>query len=227
LTVNPSMYSKLPYDVQRDFTPVAGLGLVPLVLVANPKFVPNTVGELVALAKAKPGQINYASGGNGVTNHLVMEMFKHTAGISMVHVPYKGGPAALNDLIGGQVDVMFETALAALPFVQQGKLKALAVSSEARAAAAPKLPTISESGYPGFSGVPWVAMVAPSGTPVAVVNKLNAEIVQMMKAKDVQQQLDTMGTQAMLQSPKELGGFIESEMAKWKEAIKVSGAKIE
>lgn len=227
LTVNPSMYAKLPYDTLRDFVPIAGLGSVPLVLVANPSFAPNTVTELVKAAKEKPGRINYASGGNGVTNHLVMEMFKHAADIRMVHIPYKGGPAALNDLIGGQVDVMFETALAALPFVKQGKLKALAVSSETRAPAAPELPTIAESGYKGFSGVPWVAMVAPMGTPKAIVDKLNAEIVAMMKLPEVQKQLETMGTQPMLYSPSETDAFIRSEMAKWKEAVKLSGAKIE
>jgi tripartite-type tricarboxylate transporter receptor subunit TctC len=227
LAVNPSLYSKLPYDPVKDFVPVAALALVPLVLVTNPGFAPTNVDELVALAKAKPGKINYASGGNGVTNHLVMEMFRSTAGISMTHVPYKGGPPALTDLTGGQVDVMFETTVAALPFVKQGRLRPLAVSSIKRSSAAPDVPTLDELGFKGFNGVPWVAIVAPAGTPAPIVAKLNGEINKALATKDVQEYFVSQGAEPMPMSPEEFGGFMKAEIGKWARAVKDSGAKVE
>ena len=227
LAVNPGLYSKLPYDPVKDFVPVAGLALVPLVLVTNPGFNATSVKDLVAQAKARPGSINYASGGNGVTNHLVMEMFRSAAGIDLMHVPYKGGPPALTDLMGGQVNVMFETTVAAMPFVRQGKLKALAVSSARRSAAAPDLPTVAELGYPGFSGVPWVAIMAPAGTPPAVVTKLNTEINKALNSKVVREHFMAQGAEPMVMSPEELGGFIKTEITKWTQVVKASGAKVE
>jgi tripartite-type tricarboxylate transporter receptor subunit TctC len=227
LAVNPGLYSKLPYDPVKDFVPVAGIALVPLVLITNPAFGANSLKDLVAMAKAKPGAINYASGGNGVTNHLVMEMFRGAAGINMTHVPYKGGPPALNDLIGGQVNVMFETTVGALPFVRQGRLRALAISSAKRSSAAPELPTVAELGYPGFSGVPWVAIVAPANTPPAIVNKLNAEINKALASKAVRDHFLAQGAEPMPMTPDELGAFTKSEIAKWTKAVKDSGAKVE
>lgn len=227
LAVNPGLYSKLPYDPVKDFVPVAGVALVPLVLVTNPAFSATSVKDLVAQAKAKPGSINYASGGNGVTNHLVMEMFRSAAGIDLMHVPYKGGPPALTDLMGGQVNVMFETTVAAMPFVKQGKLRALAVSTAKRTSAAPDLPTVAELGYPGFSGVPWVAIMAPANTPSAVVAKLNAEINKALNGKVTREHFMAQGAEPMVMSPDELGGFIKSETAKWTKVVKDSGAKVE
>jgi len=227
LAVNPSLYSKLPYDPVKDFVPVAALAMVPLLMVTNPGFAPKNVAELVAMAKANPGKINYASGGNGVTNHLVMEMFRSAAGISMTHVPYKGGPPALTDLAAGQVDVMFETAVAALPFVKQGRLRPLAVSSVSRSSAAPDVPTINELGFPGFNGVPWVAIVAPAGTPAPIVAKLNAAINKALASKDVQEYFISQGAEPMPMSSDEFGGFMKSEIAKWARAVKESGAKVE
>ena len=227
LAVNPGLYSKLPYDPIKDFTPVAGIAIVPLVLVTNPSFPVTSVKELVATAKAKPKTVNYASGGSGVTNHLVMEMFRGAAGVDMTHIPYKGGPPALTDLIGGQVNVMFETSVAALPFVKQGKLRALAVSSSKRIAAAPDLPTVAELGYPGFSGVPWVAIMAPANTPAPIVAKLNAEVNKALNSKDIREQFVAQGVEPMQMSPDELGGFIKTELAKWTKAVKDSGAKVE
>jgi tripartite-type tricarboxylate transporter receptor subunit TctC len=227
LAVNPGLYSKLPYDPIKDFTPVAGIAIVPLVLVTNPSFPVTSVKELVATAKAKPKTVNYASGGSGVTNHLVMEMFRGAAGVDMTHIPYKGGPPALTDLIGGQVNVMFETSVAALPFVKQGKLRALAVSSSKRIAAAPDLPTVAELGYPGFSGVPWVAIMAPANTPAPIVAKLNAEVNKALNSKDIREQFVAQGVEPMQMSPDELGGFIKTELTKWTKAVKDSGAKVE
>ena len=227
LAVNPGLYSKLPYDPVKDFVPVAALAMVPLVLVTNPSFAATNVKELVTMAKAKPGSINYASGGNGVTNHLVMEMFRSAAGINMTHVPYKGGPPALTDLMGGQVNVMFETTVAALPFVKQGRLRALAVSSSKRSSAAPDLPTLSELGYTGFNGVPWVAIVAPANTPPAIVAKLNTEINKALHSKDVHDYFIANGAEPMPMSTAEFGAFIKTEIAKWTQAVKDSGAKVE
>lgn len=227
LAVNPGLYSKLPYDPIKDFAPVAGIAIVPLILVTNPAFPVTSVKELVALAKAKPKSINYASGGSGVTNHLVMEMFRGTAGIDLTHVPYKGGPPALTDLIGGQVNVMFETSVAALPFVKQGKLRALAVSSAQRISAAPDLPTIAELGYPGFSGVPWVAIVAPANTPAPIVAKLNAEVNKALNTKEMREQFTAQGVEPLVMNPVELAAFFKSELAKWTKVVKDSGAKVD
>ena len=227
LAVNPGLYSKLPYDPIKDFAPVAGIAIVPLILVTNPSFPVTSVKELVAAAKAKPKSVNYASGGSGVTNHLVMEMFRGAAGVDMTHIPYKGGPPALTDLIGGQVNVMFETSVAALPFVKQGKLRALAVSSSKRIAAAPDLPTVAELGYPGFSGVPWVAIMAPANTPAPIVAKLNTEVNKALNSKDIREQFLAQGVEPMQMTPDELGGFVKTELAKWTKAVKDSGAKVE
>ena len=227
LAVNPGLYSKLPYDPIKDFAPVAGIAIVPLVLVTNPAFPATNVKELVATAKAKPKAVNYASGGSGVTNHLVMEMFRGAAGIDMTHIPYKGGPPALTDLIGGQVNVMFETSVAVLPFVKQGKLRALAVSSSKRISAAPDLPTVAELGYPGFSGVPWVAIMAPANTPAPIIAKLNGEVNKALNSKDLREQFLAQGVEPMQMTPEELGAFVKSELTKWTKAVKDSGAKVE
>ena len=227
LAVNPWLFTKLPYDPVKDLAPVAGVAVVPLVLVANNQFPPTSLKDLVVAAKAKPGSINYASSGIGISNHLVMAMFLAASGIDMLHVPYKGGPPALTDLMGGQVQVMFETSVAALPFVKQGRLRALAVSSAERVAAAPEIPTVAEQGYAGFSGVPWIAIMAPAGTPPALVGKLNAEINRILQTPQMRDQFTAAGVQPMVMSPTQLGDFIKVEMAKWGKAVKDSGAKAE
>ncbi len=227
LAVNPALMSKLPYDPVKDLTPVAGVAVVPLVLLANNQFPAANVKDLIAAAKARPGAINYASGGIGITNHLVMAMFVADTGIDMLHVPYKGGPPALTDLMGGQVQVMFETSVAALPFVKQGRLKALAVSSAERVAAAPDIPTVAEQGLPGFSGVPWICFMAAAGTPPAIVAKLNTEINRILQTPAMREQFANAGVQPMVMSPPQLGDFIKTELAKWGRAVKASGAKAE
>lgn len=227
LAVNPTLYPKLPYDVARDFVVFAGLGVVPYAVVVNPNSKIKDLAGLVAYAKANPGKLNYASGGSGVTNHLVTEMFKGTAGIDMQHVPYKGGPAAITDLIGGQVDVMFETLTATLPLVKSGKLRAIAVSSANRAAALPEMPTISESGYPGFTGVPWVAMAAPIKAPKPIITRLNADVNKILNLPDVKQTFLAAGTEPMVMSLEQLDQFVKSETLKWGKAVKDSGAKVD
>jgi len=227
MAINPGLYGKLPYDPVKDFVPVAGIALAPLVLVTNPSFPAKSLKELVAQAKAKPGAINYASAGNGTTNHLVMEMFRSAAGINLTHVPYKGSPQALPDLMGGQVSVMFETTVAVLPFIKEGKLRALAVSSDRRSSAAPDVPTVAELGYPGFSGVPWVAVVAPAGTPPEIVAKLNAEINKALASKQVREHFLAQGAEPLSMSAEELGAFMKSELTKWTKVVKDSGAKVD
>ncbi|MEJ8845411.1 tripartite tricarboxylate transporter substrate binding protein [Variovorax rhizosphaerae] len=227
LAVNPGLYAKLPYDPVKDFVPVGGIAIVPEVLVVNMDVPVKDAKGLIALAKAEPGKLNYASGGVGVTNHLVTEMFRSTTGIELSHVPYKGGPPALTDLMGGRVQMMFETTVATLPFVKQGKLRALAVSSPERIAAAPDLPTIAELGYPGFSGVPWIVIMAPAHTPAPIVAKLNAEMNKALNSKDVRESFAAQGVEPMVKTPEQLGVFIKSEIVKWTKAVKDSGAKAE
>ncbi len=227
LAVNPGLYHKLPYDPIKDFVPITLAVTVPLFLVAHPSFPATNVKELVVYAKANPGKINYASGGSGVTNHLAMELFKSTAGLFMVHIPYKGGPPALTDLIAGQVSVMFETGPGALPHVKTGRLKALAVGSVTRSSAMPNLPTVAESGYPGFDAVAWIGLVAPAGTPQAIVNKLNAEVVKALKMPDIRERFLALGTHPVGNSPEEFGSYMKSEIAKWGKVVKSSGAKVD
>jgi tripartite-type tricarboxylate transporter receptor subunit TctC len=227
LAVNPALYAKLPYDVARDFVVFAGLGVVPYAVVVDPNSPVKDIKGLVAYAKANPGKLNYASGGSGVTNHLVTEMFKAAAGIDMQHVPYKGGPAALTDLIGGQVDVMFETLTATLPLVKSGKLRAIAVSSAERASALPDMPTISESGYPGFTGVPFVAMAAPAKTPKPIVNRLNADVNRILNLPEVKQSFLAAGTEPLVMTLEQLDEFVKTESVKWGKAVKASGAKVD
>jgi tripartite-type tricarboxylate transporter receptor subunit TctC len=227
LAVNPGLYSKLPYDPVKDFAPITVATTVPLFIVANPGFAPTTVRELVAAAKAAPGKISYASGGNGVTNHLAMELFKSTAEIDMVHVPYKGGPPALTDLIAGQVAVMFETGPGALPHVRSGKLKGIAVGGLRRSSAAAELPTVAESGFPGFEAVAWIAMVAPAGVPPQIIARLNAEIVKMLNLPETRERFIALGAEPVGNKPEEFAAYLKSEIAKWGKVIRESGAKVD
>src|SRR4051812_45165934 len=227
LSVNPGLYAKLPYDPVRDLQPISIAATVPLFLVVHPSLAANSVKELVALAKSQPGKLNYASGGSGVTNHLVMEMFKFAASLDMTHVPYKGGPPAVTDLIAGQVSLMFETGPGILPHVRSGKLRALGVGSVKRSAATPDLPTIAEQGYPGFDGVAWIGLVAPAGVPRAIVDKLAAETAAIIALPDVRERLLALGAEPAANSPDEFGAYIKSEIAKWGKVIKESGARVE
>lgn len=225
--INPSLYSKLPYDAIRDFAPITNIALTPQTLVANPSFAAKSVKELVAAAKAKPGQINFASLGSGSTSHLTMEMFMAAAGIKLNHIPFKGSPAAHAEVLGGQVPVMFDAIPAVLPHIKSGKLRGLGIGTLVRSPYLPEVPTIAESGYPGFEAVGWIGIVAPAKTPEAILDKLNHEIVRMLQAPDVKERLAALAFTPVGNTRKEFAAFIESEIAKWGKAVKDSGAKAE
>jgi len=180
LAVNPGMYAKLPYDPIRDFTPISLTLKVPFFVVVNPSVPATNVKELVAYLKANPGKVNFGSAGNGASNHLSAELFKSVTGVEIVHVPYKGSPPAVTDLLSGQIGMMFETGPLIMPHVKSGRLRVLAVGSAQRSLAAPDLVTVAESGYPGFETVGWAGLLAPAGTPKEIVAKLNAEVVRIL-----------------------------------------------
>lgn len=227
LAVNPSLYSKLPYNVSRDLAMVSGLGIVPYAVVVNTNSPIRDIKGLIAAAKANPGKLNYGSGGSGVTNHLATESFKMAAGINMQHVPYKGGPAAVSDLIGGQIDVMFETLAGTISFIKDNRLRPIAVSSIARTGVLPDVPTISESGVSGFSAVPWVAMTAPAKVPRAIIDKLNAEINKILNSAEIRTRFQSLGTEPMVMTPEQLTEYLKAETSKWSLAVKASGAKVD
>jgi tripartite-type tricarboxylate transporter receptor subunit TctC len=219
LAVNPSLYPKLPYNPLKDFAPVAGVARVPNVLVVHPSVPARDVRELVALAKAKPGQLNYGSGGNGSAANLATEYFKLQTGISMVHIPYKGTAPAVTDLIGGQIQVLFTGAPAVIGHVRSGQLRALAVSSPKRLDALPDLPTVAESGYKDFEADQWYGVVAPVGTPREIINKLNQQINIALNAPELKARLTSEGAVATPGTPEVFGALIVREIARWKPVI--------
>lgn len=225
--VNPSLYARTFYDPVRDFAPVSLVSLVQNVLVVHPGLPARSVKELIALARAKPGQIHYASTGSGTSGHLVMELFKSAAGIDFVHVPYKAIGQAQADLIGGQVSLWFPTAPGALPHIQAGRMRALAVAGAKRSPALPELPTVSEAGVPGFEASTWYAMLTPAKTPPSIVARLNGDIVSILKQQDVTERLAAMGIETVGSSPQELDRHIRSEIPKWARVIKLSGARVD
>lgn len=227
LAVNPALYSKLPYDPLKDFAPIALVATGPYFLVASPDFAPSTVKDLVAYVKANPGKINYASSGSGITNHLIMEMFRKAAGLDLNHVPYKGSGPALVDLIAGRVSLMFDTGPAVLPHMRSGKLKAIAVSSLERFAAAADVPTMAESGLPDFAAAGWAALLAPAGVPREIVTRLNAEVTKFLANPDTKQKFVLLGLVPGGGTPEVFAAFLKSEVLKWGTAVKESGARVE
>ena len=227
LAVNPGMYAKLPYDAVRDFAPIAQAMKVPFFIVVRNDFPANTVKDLVAYLKANPERVNYGSAGSGASNHLSTELFKSVAGVSMIHVPYKGSPPAVTDLLGGQIGLMFETGPLVLPHVKSGRLKFIAVGSTQRSSALPELPTIAESGYPGFETVGWAGLLAPAGTPRDIIAKLNAEAVRILAQAELKERFVAMGAELVSSTPEEFGAYIKSETAKWGKVIRDSGARAE
>ena len=224
--INMSMFKGLSYDVVKDFTPVTQLTQGPLVLVATPAFPANNVRELIALAKAKPDTLNFASSGNGQSTHLSAELFNSMAGIKLSHVPYKGSSPALTDVMAGQVPLMFDTMLTAMPFVKAGKLKALAVTSPQRSPAAPDVPTIAESGLPGYEVFAWNGLLAPAGTPKAVIAQLSEELKKAMQLPQVKEKFSVQGFAASWNTPEQFGGFLRAEVNKWAKTVKASGATL-
>ena len=225
--INMSLFKNPGYDVIKDFAPITLLTQGPLVLVANPAFPANTVKDLIALAKAKPDTLNFASSGNGQSTHLSGELFNSMAGIKLSHVPYKGSAPALTDVVAGQVPLMFDTMLSAMPFVKSGRLKAIAVTSPQRSPAAPEIPTIAESGLPGYSVFAWNGLLAPAGTPPAVIAKLNDELKKAMAVATVKDKFSAQGFAASWDTPDQFGGFLKAEVDKWTKTVKSSGATID
>ena len=225
--INPSLYSKMPYDHVKDFAPVVLVAGVPNVLVVNPALPVNSVAELIKLAKDKPGQINFASSGSGTSIHLSGELFKTMAGVDMTHVPYKGSSPALTDLIGGQVQIMFDNLPSALPQIKGGRLRAIAVTSLKRAPVLPDIPTINESGLPGFEASSWFGVLAPAGTPAPIVARINTEVNKWLQSADAREKLLGQGAEAAGGSPEQFGNFIHAESEKWAKVVKASGAKVD
>lgn len=228
LAINESlMANRLAYDARRSFAPVMQAAWSPMVLVSHPSLPVKTVAELIALAKAQPGKINFGSGGNGTGSHLAFELFRSRAGIDIVHVPYKGNGPATTGLLGGQVSAMFLQYAVAQPHIAAGKLGVLATPSGKRSAAMPDVPTIAESGLPGFDVLPWFGVVAPAGTPAPVVNWLHAELAKVMQRPEVRQKLASLAAEPTATTPKEFAAFIDSEITRWASVVKESGAKAE
>ena len=225
--INASLYSKMPYDHVKDFVPVILVAGVPNVLVVNPSVPVNSVQELIAYGKANPGKLNFASSGAGTSIHLSGELFKVMTGVQMTHVPYKGSAPALQDLIGGQVQLMFDNLPPSLPQIKAGKLRALAVTSATRAPALPDVPTVAETGLPGFEASSWFGVLAPAGTPPAIVTKLNAEIAKWLTSAEAKEKLATVGANIAAGTPDDFARHIQAETAKWAKVVKESGAKID
>ena len=219
-----SLY-KTPFDVTKDFAPITLAGTTPNLLVANPGVPVNTVKELIAAAKAKPGGLNYASTGNGTSNHLSFELFKSMTGTSITHVPYKGSAPAVTDLIAGQVQVMFDNTPNVLPHVKAGKLKAIAVSSKKRSSLAPEVPTVDESGVPGYDVTVWFGILAPAGTPKEIIARLNAEMVKIMRTPEVTARFSNAGVDVVASSPEHFSEFLKSEVARWAKVVQDAGIK--
>jgi tripartite-type tricarboxylate transporter receptor subunit TctC len=224
--INTSLYSKMPYDPVKNFQPITLIGMLPNVLVVNANSPYKTVKDVIAAAKAKPDSIAFGSSGNGTSQHLSGELFKSLAGINMLHVPYKGSAPAMQGLMGEQVTLVFENAVAAIPLVQSGKLRALAVTSGKRYSGLPDVPAIAES-LPGYEIVSWQAVFAPAGTPQPVVQRLATEIARIIHEPDIKARLSTLGVEPSGAGPAELGAFQKAEVAKWAHLIKTANIKIE
>jgi tripartite-type tricarboxylate transporter receptor subunit TctC len=219
----PSLYKKVNYDPVQSFAPITLVNTSANVLVAHPSVPAATTQALIALAKSKPGQINYASAGSGTSPHLAAELFKSMAGVDLVHVPYKGSPQALTDLLGGQTQIMFASLVSALPHIRQARLRALGVTSLKRAAALPDLPAISEAGLRGYDVSVWMGIVAPAGTPPAIIAQLNRQIGALLQSPDIRERLAVQGLEAASNSPAEFRSYIASEVRKWAVVIKQAG----
>ncbi len=225
--INPNLYAKMPYDALRDFTPITLVTTVPNVLVVHPSVPAKNVRELIALAKARPGQLNFASGSTGSTGHLAGELFKVMAGVEMVHVPYKGAAPAVTDLVAGQVSLMFDNLASALPQIKAGRTRALAVTTLARSAMVSDLPTIDESGLKGFDLSTWFGVFAPAGVPPPLLGALHREITRALDTADLRSRLAAIGAQPTPNTPEAFAAFIKAEHAKYAQVIKASGAKVD
>jgi tripartite-type tricarboxylate transporter receptor subunit TctC len=227
LTILPHLQKRVAYDTLRDFAPISLVSIGPFLLITHPSLPVKTVKELLALAKSEPGKLNYASAGNGAANHLAMELFKSMAGINITHVPYKGAPQAITDLIGGSVNLMFNSIPPVLQHIKSGRLRLLGVSSAKRSPQLPDVPTISEAGVPGYESITWFGLLAPAKTPKTIVARLNEALVKVVRAPEMKSQLEIQGYDPVGSSAAEFTAFIRAESEKYAKVVKLSGAKVD
>ncbi len=223
--INMTLYAKPGYDLARDFAPITLLASTPNILVVHPSVAAKSVQELIALAKAKPGQLNYASSGSGSSAHLAAELFKSMAGVNLTHVPYKGGGPAVTSLVGGETVVGFATAPSVLQQIKSGRLRGLAVTTLTRTAAAPDLPTIAESGVPNYDANTWYGALAPAKTATAIITRLHAEFIKIMQSADILERIAVLGYEASTTTPQEFAAYIKAEIAKWGKVVKATGIR--
>lgn len=227
MAINASLFRKLPYDPAKDLTPIVLVASVPLVLVVHPSVPAKNVRELIALLKDNPDKYTYASAGNGTPQHLSGELFKSMTGTRMAHVPYKGSGPAVNDLVGGQVPIAFESMIAVLPQVQAGRLRALGVTSAQRSPTVPEIPSLAESGVPGYESIAWYGVAGPAGIPKPIVDRINREMRRVLNETEMKARLFAMGSASVHGSPEQFGAFIRSEIQKWARVVKESGARVD
>jgi tripartite-type tricarboxylate transporter receptor subunit TctC len=227
LTILPHLRKHVPYDTLRDFIPISLISIGPFVLITHPSVPAKTVKELIALAKAQPGKLNYASAGNGTANHLAMELFKHMAGIDIVHVPYKGAPQAVTDVVAGHMNMMFNSIAPIVGHIKAGRLRVLGIASAQRSAQLPDVPTISEAGLPGFEAVNWFGMFAPAKTPKRIIARLNEAVVKVVHTPEIQAQFLTLGADPVGSSAEEFAAFVRKDMEKYAKIVKISGARVD
>ncbi len=227
LAIGPSVFTTLPFDPEKDFAPVVMVAYSPHLLVVHPSVPAKDAKELVALAKAKPDSLNFAVSGIGGANHLAGIDFAQRAGLKWTYIPYKGGSQALTDMVGGQAQVMFNGMLATYPFVKDGKLKVLAISSAKRFSSAPEIATVAEQGMSGFETGSWQGIVAPAGTPPEIVNKMHAQVMAILATPEMKERLDKAGAEVRAMTPAQFGGFIRTEKSRWAKVVKESGQKFD
>ncbi len=223
ITVNPLLMESMTYDARKDFTPIARVGTVPSLVVVHPSVPVNNIAELVALAKKQPRVLNFGSAGTGSSTHLAGELLNSMAGIQLVHVPYKGSAPAMTDLLGGRMQVLFDTIVLSLPHARTGKARALAVTGAKRSAAAPEIPTVAESGVPGYEMITWYGVLGPAGLPKDIVNRLNREISGVLQTSEMRSKLSAMGTDIDVGTPEQFARYLDSERALWTKVLKESG----
>jgi tripartite-type tricarboxylate transporter receptor subunit TctC len=226
LTILPHL-RKVPYDTLKDFTPISLISVGPFVLIIHPSVPAKTVKDLIALAKAQPGKLNYASAGSGVANHLAMELFKQMAGVDITHVPYKGAPQAVTDVLAGHMNMMFNSIAPIVGHIRAGRVRVLGIASAKRSPQLLEVPTISEAGVPGFEAENWFGMFAPAKTPQRIIARLNEAVVKVVRSPDIQSQFAALGADAVGNSPEEFAAFVRRDMERYARVVRISGAKVD
>lgn len=226
-TINETLNPKLPYNLLRDFAPITQINVMPNVLVVSPAFAANSVKELIALARSKPGKLNYASSGSGTPYHLAAELFKAMAGVDIVHIPHKASGEARASVLGGQVEMMFDSLPTTVQQIKAGKLKGLAITSTRRSPLLPELPTMAEAGVPGYEADLWLGLVAPAGTPPSIISRLHGEVAKILQRPDVRESFTQQGTEPIGSTPEQFAAFLKNDVEKWGKVVKFSGARVE